>query len=400
MAPSRLSFPTSSSRSERGARLPIPAGPEDLTPEWVTAALREADVLRDGNVAAVEWERVGAEYGFTGLVGRAHLRYADDSSEGPRSLIAKLPMAGSVEVSGYRAVQERDPVRMDRYYERATREVGFYREVGAAFAPTMYYAASDDAARRVVLLLEDVKGGRQGDVLLGCSAAEAAEVVEVLAPFHARWWEERAPRRSFPRSHLDLPGRQERYALRVEPFLDRFGDALPADVIPIIRDLRLQLAAVAGALYEGPETLIHADLHLDNLIFDPPGDQRSVIVLDWQTVSVGPPAADFAYFVSDSLAADDRRAAENALLESYVTLLAAHGAPGYSVEDLRADCGRALLLRLAGTVAWLADVTADDLTARERELQHAVIDNGRLAAALLDFDAAALLSPEDPRRPT
>jgi Ser/Thr protein kinase RdoA (MazF antagonist) len=300
-------------------------------------------------------------------------------------------MARTVEVSGYRAVQERDPVRMSRYYERAAREVRFYSQVGAAFAPKMYYVDSDDATRRVVLLFEDVSGGRQGDVLLGCSVADAAHVVDVLAPFHARWWEERAARRDFARSPLDLRGRQERYAQRVEPFLARFGDALPANVIPIINGLRNRLAAVAKALYDGPETLIHADLHLDNMIFDPPGDQRSVIVLDWQTVSVGPPASDFAYFVSDSLAVEDRRAAEKALLERYVTLLAAHGARNYSVEKLRADCGRALLLRLAGTIGWLTNITSSDLTARERALQKATLTNGRLANALLDYDAAALI---------
>jgi Ser/Thr protein kinase RdoA (MazF antagonist) len=185
--------------------------------------------------------------------------------------------------------------------------------------------------------------------------------------------------------------RQELYAQRVEPFLARFGDALPPDLIPIISELRFRLAAVAEALYDGPETLIHADLHLDNMIFNTPLDQRSVTVLDWQTVSVGPPALDFAYFVSDSLAVEDRRAAENALLESYVTLLAAHGARSYSVEKLRADCGRALLLRLAGSIGWLTNVTGDDLTTRERALQHAVIANGRLAAALLDYDTAALI---------
>src|SRR5918994_2393685 len=51
-------------------RVPIPEGPEALTPAWFTAALTEAGVLLSGAVTHAEWERVGAEFGFTGLVGR------------------------------------------------------------------------------------------------------------------------------------------------------------------------------------------------------------------------------------------------------------------------------------------------------------------------------------------
>src|SRR5262249_37654068 len=97
----------------------------------------------------------------TGVVVRVFLRYERPTRGAPRSMVAKLPMAETAQMSGYRAVQERDPERVQRYYERAAREVRFYRDVGAAFAPRMNYADSDDANRRVVLLLEDVSGGRQ-----------------------------------------------------------------------------------------------------------------------------------------------------------------------------------------------------------------------------------------------
>lgn len=357
----------------------------------MTAALRKTGLLRRGHVAGVELKRVGSEYGFTGLVERADLRYASAPSDSPRTLIAKLPMAKAAEISGHRAVQERDPARLQRYYERAAREVRFYSEMGATFAPKMYYADSDDANHRVALLLEDVSGGRQGDVLLGCSVADAAHVVDVLAPFHAYSWGEGAPKKAFPPVRADPSSRQERYAQQVDPFLNQYGDALPADVTAIVSALRFRLAAVAEGLYSGPETLIHADLHLDNMIFDPPRDDRSVVVLDWQTVSVGPPAADLAFFLCDSLTVEDRRAAEATLLERYVMLLRAHGICTYSLEQLRTDCTRALLLLLAGMVGWVTTVTADDLTPRERALQDAAVTGGRLAAALLDYDALTLM---------
>jgi len=63
----------------------------------------------------------------------------------------------------------------------------------------------------------------------------------------------------------------------------------------------------------------------------------------------------------------------------------------YTAAELRADYGRALLLRLAATVGWLATVRGDDLTRRERALQEAALGNGRLVAALLDHDGLALI---------
>jgi len=157
-------------------------------------------------------------------------------------------------MSGYRAVQERDPERVQRYYERAAREVRFYRDVGAAFAPRMYYADSDDANRRVVLLLEDVSGGRQGDVLSGCSVNDAAHLIEELAPFHARWWGDAAPSRAFPSLRQPPRARQEHYDRQVERFLAQYGAGLPAAVRQIIGGLRSRLATVAEALYGGPQS--------------------------------------------------------------------------------------------------------------------------------------------------
>jgi hypothetical protein len=373
--------------------LTVPETADDLTPTWLTAALAEAGVLRQGAAAAAEWERVGQEYGFTGLVARVRLRYEGASGDVPSSLIAKLPMAQENVVSGYRALQERDAQLMRRYYERCVREERFYREVGASFAPTLYYSAVDDVHRRVVLLLEDLTAGRQGDVLHGCSIEDAALVLEEIAPFHARWWGERAPVHAFPRGGGDPDARQARYDRQVDLFLERYGDAVPAAARSVIERLRSRLARVLAALAAAQHTFIHADLHLDNVIFDGRGNGRSAVALDWQTACIGSPAWDVALFLFDSLSIDDRRVAEDALLQRYATLLAEHGVPGYTVEDLRADCRLVLLALLAGTVGWLTSLDATELTGRERALQQAALADGRLVAALLDHDVNALLGP-------
>jgi Phosphotransferase enzyme family len=369
---------------------PIPETPNGLTPEWLTAALTESGVLVEERVVGARWERVGAEYGFTGVVVRVELDYEPARDDLPGSLVAKLAMAKDDAVSGYRALQERDPALMRRYYERCAREERFYREIAADCAPRLYYSATDDAQARVVLLLEDLTAGRQGDVLEGCSIDEAALVVDELAVFHARWWGERAPASGFASLWRDPVEWQERYERRVDVFLERFADRAPPALCTAASLLRSRLADVARALHERTRSLTHGDVHLDNILFDARG-AGSVVVLDWQGAAIGPPVWDVAYFLCDSLSVGDRRAAETRLLERYVELLAAHGVTDYSVEVLRRQIPLALLAQLAGIVGWLTTLDETELTDREHALQQAVLGDGRLLAALDDHDAEALL---------
>jgi hypothetical protein len=352
--------------------------------------LTHAGVLRRGRVTAARSKRVGQDYGFTGLVVRVCLQYEDADGDPPASLIAKLPMARGNTVSGHRALQARDPALMHRYFERCAREERFYREIDTSFTPTLYYSAADHAHGRVVLLFEDLTAGRQGDVLHGCSIEDAALVIEELAPFHARWWGERAPAHAFPPSAALPKAREERYDRHVDDFLARYGDHLPAAVDSIVEQLRSRLARVLTALNGGPKTLTHGDLHLDNLIFDARGE-RSAVVLDWQTVSVGAPARDVALFLFGSLSPEDRRSAEGVLLDRYAELLAAHGVRGYSREDLGLDCRLALLALLAGTINGIASLDPNEVGEREQALQDAAIADGRLIAALLDHDVGTAL---------
>jgi Phosphotransferase enzyme family len=263
-------------------RLPVPETPEEVTPDWLTAVLNEGGV-RVGRVTDAQWLRVGAEYGFTGLVGRVRLRYDGAAAGSPRSVIVKLPTAQGDDLSGYRTSLARDPALLRRHYERCVREARFYRELSVPFAPRLYYAGVDDGRRRVALVLEDARG-RQGDVLRGCSVDDATLVLDELAPFHARWWGQHARRSGFPRLVGDPQARQVQYGRQVDRFLEEHGGGLPPAVSSICERLRSRLAAVAASLTAGRRTLIHADLHLDNMIFDGRGDGRSVVVLDWQTV--------------------------------------------------------------------------------------------------------------------
>jgi hypothetical protein len=349
-------------------------------------------------VATVEWESIGEERGFTGVVARLTLRYAEGGAgaAGPPSLIAKFPLAERGTQSGYRAAQGSDPAARRAYFERCAREVRFYREIaphGAALTPHCYYAGADEATLAIAILLEDLGAAREGNVLAGCSPGEAALVLDPLARFHARWWAG-AGVSAFawlPRWGGDHRARQARYSQRVAPFLARHGHQIPGEIADLVERLGARYGAVLAALDAAPATIIHADLHLDNILFAGTTSAPAARVLDWQSVCVGPAAIDFALFTYGSLGADQQRAAGDDLFRRYHAGLVADGVRDYSLDAFRDDCRLALLRQLAGTVGWLGGVDVEVLAGRERQLVEAALGDGRLIAALRDHDAVGQL---------
>ena len=68
----------------------IPERVEELTPEWLTDALRERGLLSDARICEVRHELLGAGEGFLGVVARLFLEFEREQTEVPPTLIAKL----------------------------------------------------------------------------------------------------------------------------------------------------------------------------------------------------------------------------------------------------------------------------------------------------------------------
>jgi aminoglycoside/choline kinase family phosphotransferase len=334
------------------------------------------------------------------VLARFHLSYDHRADKGvPSSLIAKFPTTPRRSPSTSSAISQRSSAAIQQHYERGAREVLFYQHLASLHpvpAPRLYYGAADEATGRIILLVQDLSTARPGDVLHGCSPEEAEQILQAIAPFHAHWWAH--PRvKDFawlPQWVGDPQVRQEGYNRQVGPFLQRFGQQLPPFIHEAIGRLRADYAQVLTRLAEAPATLIHADLHLDNILFSPSGHNHPVTVLDWQSISCGAAAVDVALFLYGSLSIEQRRAKGHALLARYHTRLAEDGVSGYSFQQLLDDCRLALLWNLAGTVGWLGSVDFDQLVGRERALVEAALGDGKLIAALQDTDALAALSPK------
>src|SRR3990172_5096795 len=161
------------------AKVRLPAGPQELTADWLTSALRETGTISNSAVTGLDHEIIGEGVGVLGQLARFNLTYDSPEAGAPKSLIGKFPAA----------VQDnRDLANMFRFYER---EVRFYERIADEVelrTPKRYYSHFDDETNDFVLLIEDMHPARCGNQVTGCARQEAASTILNMAPFHATWW--------------------------------------------------------------------------------------------------------------------------------------------------------------------------------------------------------------------
>jgi Ecdysteroid kinase-like family len=357
------------------ADIGIPAAIEDISPEWLTAALRAGG--ERATVATIEHEPVGLGIGIMSMLFRLVPTYSDGN--GPGSVIVKL-------APPYEAV--RQVARGYRLYER---EVNIYNELGGAIGmrpPRCYFGAHDVESDAFVLVLEDLAGARMIDQLDGCSADDARTIVAELARHHAAWWQNpKLVDLAYIQSPADppYPQFQDQSVKQAWPvILERFGDSIPERV----RAVGDRWSTIGPPLMEDapnhPNTLLHGDVRLDNLFFHDDGGEP-VSAVDWQLAFRGVGATDLAYFTSQSLTVDVRREHESDLCHLYHDTLAEGGVTDYPYDELWTDYRRNVLFCLTYPLTGGAVELVND---RAYALATAMIE--RSVAAIEDLDADEL----------
>ncbi len=361
------------------ARPPIPSTITELTPAWLTEALRAAGHLKDAAVEAVQVEPIGQGVGILCQLARLTLTYDRPVPAAPASLVAKLPTADP---------QTLGMVALFRFYER---EVRFYAEVAPLLAvrtPRCYFHDFDPARGDFILLLEDLSACRLGDQLAGASADELRLAVAELAKLHAAWWN--SPRlEAFPWVPVaNDPVNKAGLALYPQAwpaFLERFGHALPE----AMRRTGERLGACVGAILDrftaAPRTICHGDYRLDNLFFG--GPAAPLAVIDWQIAVRSVGTYDVGYLMSQSVHPDVRRREEMSILRAYHQMLVERGVQGYSFDDCLTDYRWTLLFCFCYPVmgGGLGDLS------NERGYALAKTMMERSAAAIMDWEAWKLL---------
>ena len=154
-----------------GGFLPVVEHPSQVTPQWVSAALRSAGFA--GTVSELRRRRVGT--GQMGTTLRVTLTWSEGT--GPASVIVKFPAGGA---DGARIGREGNVIEV-RFYTQLARRL-------AVSVPGCYYGAFDEATSGFVLVLQDMAPAEQGDQIAGCSVDQARDAVPNVAGLHVPLW--------------------------------------------------------------------------------------------------------------------------------------------------------------------------------------------------------------------
>ncbi len=310
----------------------FPRQPDEVTPAWLTEQLQVAGAIgAHQRVARLSSVPLGEGVGMMGVLARVGLEY-----EGEPGAVSSVVVKCAAPSEANRAV-----AMSFRVYER---EVNFFREIADLLeegVPDCYAAEIDLDTGDFVLVLEDLVGYRQGDQVTGCDGAEAELCIDVMAGLHARWWHanDRPELAWVPRVAGDMhrTGMVAGFGAGWEPTLATFGDLLT----PEVRDAGPRFLAALPNLHDRmgqePQTLIHGDFRLDNLLFGVDDSQHPIGVLDWQGMLVSKGTHDVAYLLSQNVRTDERRAHERSLVQRYHARLTEGGVTGYSAEQCWED---------------------------------------------------------------
>ena len=334
---------TSSSRPDHAVdtRITLPASPVQITAEWLATVLGT-------QISSVSVESVGT--GQTAATYRI-IATSPQPSTPPRTFIAKLP-------------SQQDDVRA-RVALGYRAEHAFYTQAAQSVSvplPHVYYCDIAGEGAEFVLVMSDLAPAVQGDQIRGCGQTAARLAVEALAGLHGPSWCDPAwlsfEGLTMPKADTNLAaGIAQLAKTALATTVAGIGDRISAPD-------RAILAASADKIEQWlllePERfcLLHGDYRLDNLLFDP--TETAVTVVDWQTITVGLPARDLAYFLGTSLEPDLRKATETELVDAYHQRLLEHGVTGYTTTQCWTDYRLGMLqIPLLATFGYAYSATTD-----------------------------------------
>lgn len=349
-----------------------PDTPESISKEWLTDSLG-IDQLRPGaEVTSFRIRAVGGETGWVGTIARIDISWSSNVEGAPDSVIIKISPTGTGDPFGSFEGFFYDTIARGRNFS----------------VPGCYFAFNDLAVGRSVLLLEDLSHLATVDFVQGCTPDEARSAIFALADIHAAWWNDQSIASmqglvSFATSRFESWwASYERSIRELLPDVElskrmmEFGDVFASDPL-----------GVAHRIESSPTTIVHRDVHVDNLLFDRTGTSPRAVIVDWQTVGAAIGVSDVAYLLISSLSPSDRLLSERRLVEAYHSRLMDLGIKGYEFERCWDDYVISVASKLFITVA--ATTKLDNNTPRRRAWR--TKDLERLAAFFRDHDPVSHL---------
>jgi hypothetical protein len=295
---------------------PLIDSAERIDADWLQRAFAAGGAVRVQRIAGLgSVTPIG--HGTSNAVVRVQAGYNVGRVTAPTSAICKI---GKL------------PPRTDGSASPFAREAKAYAWFGSAPAfrvPKLYYAASD-ASGLANLVLEDLSASAEpGDQIAGCSTRQAAAVVRELARLHCAYW--KSPDLDRLDWLHDPKSMAPAYAAGARVLHDWLGQRIPVEAFQVI-DGFVPLVEHWLATPPAYRTVLHGDPRVDNILFERLADGGTrACLIDWQLIRAGDPQYDLAYFLSGSLAPQDRRACERELIALHARSIAGID-PGYTFE--------------------------------------------------------------------
>ncbi|GCE21470.1 oxidoreductase family protein [Dictyobacter kobayashii] len=317
----------------------------NITPAWLTQALRQSGTLPHGEVVAVELQTTDA---FNSQTSHLTLHYSADAPEqAPTRLVLK------------RNTREAWCIRAQ------AKEVRFYQTVATLpehpkIIPPCYAASYDAQSGNSYLLLQDLSETHRQPVTRAETIDTSGSVprpeyieatIDTLARLHAFWWEhpllktevaqagmwqaEEAPAQRYTQRRIQ----EWEQLMASEP-----GSTLPAELrtgieqwlerMPHYWEQRLAPRFATGS----KQTLTHGDAYFSNFLC-PRQLPGTSYLLDWQSPQVHIGALDLANMLATFWTPAQRHEGQRELraLRRYHDTLTASGVNNYSWEELLDD---------------------------------------------------------------
>jgi hypothetical protein len=341
--------------------LSIPKDWDDITPEWMTAAL-------SSHFPGAEVTAVKLVMRDDGTNKRARLGLSYSAGTGPAEVFAKAP----------------DP----RHAELNNATGGLFNEPrlfqsGVTLPlehPTPYLSIIDEPALSYIIVMEDVttRGADPFNATRAFTIDQAINGVQALARLHSRYWGEgiaNEPALQWVQPYVAWG----RMGSMIPDAFEFMGDTCPEAVraMTVKEIIEDTWVPYIGSLSASSQTFLHGDPHIGNTYVLPDGE---VGFLDWQVVRRGNWSLDVGYFLQGALTIEDRRQSERAILEEYRTALDL-------TSDQRPSADEAFLRYRAsashGLALWLSTLSAPGWQARDVSLSLAQ----RYSAAFVDLDS-------------
>lgn len=334
---------------------------EQVTPDWLTAVLRERGVLPHGMVTSVRASPAQAT--FASSTWRLQVSYAPGgASAAPLRLFLKTSNPGLA------------PGQFD--IQQLQQELTFYAVVAplmaARFTIPCYDAAWQPDTGASHILLEDVSETHLTD-RDPLRPGHAAQAIDCLARLHAFWWDH-------PRLGQDIGSfptweeRQQDVRDTVDSaaaFMAALGDALPPAWRAVYERVLPALPGLFGRHGTGRDlTLVHGDAHLGNFLFPKDAEAGNTCLIDWQFWHPTIGGADLAFMMAAEWEPEIRRRLEQRLMRRYYDGLLAHGVQGYGWQQCWDDYRLSVILVSLFIPVWRWAVFrwAPDLAAVHRSM--------------------------------